>query len=148
MVKSLRGTAEIEGGLRLLGRGGGGVFQTGEACEFPGEFRRVDKLLHGLGVPLPGNHRRGRETVVGDGLDSSEKPGGVCGGYDGGGGDEVKQALPRVTIGRDIGGHGNRVYLLFRQLCLDVESAYRLDFVAEQVDTVREFPRISENIDD
>ena len=45
-----------------------------------------------------------------------------------------------------IGSNADGVKFFFRKLCLDVESAYGVDFIAEKVDAVRKFVAVAENV--
>ena len=148
MIQSLGGTAEVKRCLRGIRRGGGGEFHAGESGESGGEFFGVNQLLHGLEIPFVGNHGRGGKALVGDRLHAGKHTAAVGDGNQRPFRHEVHQALARGAVGGDVGRNGHGVNLLFGQLCLDVEGAYGVDFVAEEVDAVREFGGVTEDVED
>ena len=171
MIESLRSAAEVECGCaarrdELCGRSSGGVLWLGfvgnfgvgsflaremyfrESLPSGVEALRVDEIFQCVGVAFVGEHRGGAEGFAAYGVDAPE--GELLGTnaqqrvrcY------EVEQAFAGgVAVGSHVGRHGDAVEFALGELGLDVECADRLDFIAEEVDAVGEFRRITEYVD-
>ncbi len=148
VVDTLRSATEVDGRLQLLsfGHGSGREEQPGESVERFGERLRIDHLLHGVGIALVGEKRALREAFVADRLDALKSVSRVAHRYERVGRYEVEQ---RFATGRrcDVGCHGHRRHLLLGELCLGVERAYGVDFVAEEVKAIGHLVAVAENIE-
>ncbi len=122
--------------------------QLGKRFETGIEFIGVDKVLHRRGIPLVGNHDRSAESFTSHSPYTRQGIVSVAQGNQSVGRYEFKHTFtPHVAAAAHIGSDRYGLKFLFRQLGLDVESAYRVNLVTEKVDAVRQLARISENIE-
>ena len=148
VVQALWAAAEVECGVGVrAGLGGGGEGDAAGTRPGVGKCLGVDHVGHRLGVDVAGGYGRGRHLAGGDGAHACHGVVGPSHGYHGVGRHILWQSAAagaRVYVGGDV----DAVEARLRELGLDVEGAYRVNLVAEEVEAEGQLARVAEDVED
>ncbi len=110
----------------------GGESELAQPFECIGEIVRGYRHIEGVGIAFAGHECEAGNLCLGHAFHSGQQVRGVAHGHERVGGEYLRKGYV-VAGGAHVGGYFHTRVAVFGKLCLDVERAYAVDLVAEEI---------------